>query len=52
MAKDSKSKKFVSGLKKRKDVKSPEGLGAFLGRKNLGGKNFQKRATAGKKSGK
>ena len=49
MTKDSKSKSFVKSLSKRKDVKKPEALGAFLGAKKLGAKKFQAAATKGKK---
>lgn len=52
MAKDAKSKKFIAGLSKRKDIKSAEAIGAMAGMKKLGNKNFQKRAAAGRKKGK
>ena len=35
---------FSKKLDKRKDVRSPEGLGAFLGRKKQGKSNFQAKA--------
>ena len=41
---------IVGKNKKRKDIKNPEALAAFLGRKKMGGKAFSKKAAAGKKA--
>lgn len=39
---------IVSSNAKRKDVKNPEALAAFLGRKKMGGAAFTKKAAAAK----
>ncbi len=39
---------FQKKLSKRPDVRSPEGLGAFLGRKKQGKSNFQAKAAKAK----
>lgn len=41
---------IIGKNKKRKDVKNPEALAAFLGRKKMGKKAFTKKAAAGKKA--
>ena len=35
---------LTGGLRKRKDIRNPEALGAFLGRKKLGKSHFQNKA--------
>ncbi len=49
MAKDAKSKKYMKEVSKY--AKSPEAVGAAMGRKKLGKKKFQERASAGRKKG-
>ncbi len=41
---------FMTNLKKRGDVKNPEALGAFLGRKAQGKSAFQAKAARAKSS--
>lgn len=41
---------IIGKNKKRKDVRNPEALAAFLGRKKMGNAAFTKKAAAGKRA--
>lgn len=42
--------KIVNSMQKRGDIKNPEALAAYLGRKKMGKANFQKKASQANKS--